>query len=124
MTMRPSACSESIVACGASNMSMSYIATANDVSIVPDSCHCHDVPGCGCQIDGGGIAPSGCDESPSALPSPGSTPVDACRDEHATTTRGSQRMRAPLADLEPRADDPRASRHARPTARDVQPRAR
>src|SRR5215510_11945257 len=36
---------------------MSYIATSNDVSMVPDSCHCHEVPGIGRHTAPAGVSP-------------------------------------------------------------------
>ena len=54
-------CAIEMVVTGVSKRSMSYIFTASDVSMVPVSCHCHDVPGAGFQmpvvpVGGGGGA--------------------------------------------------------------------
>src|SRR5690348_11931849 len=77
---------------------MSYIATSKLVSIVPDSCHCHAVPGIGCHApcgppSGKAIAPSGLAASgaPVVAPDP---PHAAHRLTIATPRMGSSYNRA------------------------------
>src|SRR5262245_57569141 len=50
MTFTSRAFKSAMTASGVSNRSTSYIFTGSVSSIEPLSCHCHDVPGLGCQI--------------------------------------------------------------------------